>query len=105
MAREDFRATVGSLPDEPNVMSEALTAEQRDLLQWLGKEDFSQYGECHGKSLDFLIEKGLAQVHSAGEHQTFIANDSAGTKGMMYRAVSLTEAGLTLSRTIQGETR
>lgn len=66
---------------------------QLALLDWLSAEDFSQYGECHGRDLDALIAAGLAQVHAPGEHQNFIANDPAGTKGMMYRAVSLTEAG------------
>jgi hypothetical protein len=73
---------------------DCLNDDGRDLLDWLSMEDFSQYGECHGKTLDKLIEIGLAQVHGPGEHQGFIANDPAGTKGMMYRAVSLTEAGL-----------
>jgi hypothetical protein len=70
-----------------------LTASQKYLLVWLSKEDFSQYGECHGKDLDELVAKGLAQIHAPGEHQNFIANDHAGTMGMLYRAVSLTEAG------------
>jgi hypothetical protein len=70
-----------------------LTPSERDLLKWLGEEEFNQYGECHGKTLDALIAKGLAQVHEPGQHQGFIANDPAGTKGPMYRAVSLTEAG------------
>lgn len=76
----------------------ALTAQERDLLDWLSKEDFSQYGECHGKALDKLIALALAKVHGPGEHQHFIANDFAGTKGMMYRAVSLTETGRALAR-------
>lgn len=60
------------------------------LLRWLGKEDFSQYGECHGKTLDGLVEKGLVQIHESGDHQSkFIAKGS--TK--MYWAVSLTEPG------------
>ena len=66
-----------------------LTLEERDLLEWLSREDFSQYGECHSKALDSLIAKGLAQIHGPGEHQQFIANGT----GMMYRAVSLTDAG------------
>lgn len=70
-----------------------LTGSERDLLKWLGQEDFSQYGECHGTTLDSLIAKGFAQVHEPGQHQNFIANDFGGTKGDMYRAVSLTEAG------------
>jgi hypothetical protein len=70
-----------------------LTSAERELLSWLSEEDFNQYGECHGKTLDSLLAKGLARIHGPGEHQRFIANDFSGTKGMMYRAVSLTEAG------------
>ena len=70
-----------------------LSDRERDLLLWLGEEDYSQYGECHGEALDVLVAKGFAQIHGPGEHQVFIANDPAGTKGMMFRAVSLTEAG------------
>lgn len=69
-----------------------------DLLEWLGQEDHSQYGECYGRALDALVAKGLAQVHGPGEHQSFIASDRAGTKGMMYRAVSLTDVGRELLR-------
>lgn len=71
----------------------ALTPIEEFLLHWLSKEEYSQYGECFGKTLDRLIERGLAQIHRPGEHQHFIAKDHAGTKGMEYRAVSLTEAG------------
>lgn len=67
-----------------------MTGDEIFLLKWLGQEDFSQYGECHGKTLDALIAQGLAQVHSASDHQgSFIAKGD----GRMYRAVSLTEAG------------
>lgn len=67
-----------------------LNKSERDLLTWLGTEEFSQYGECHGASLDGLVAKGLAQIYTPGEHQTgFIAKG----RGNMYRAVSLTEAG------------
>jgi hypothetical protein len=67
-----------------------LTKDQRALLEWLGREDFSQYGECHGRSLDALIDAGLVQVHSDGSGQSgFIAKGDA----MMFCAVSLTEAG------------
>lgn len=60
------------------------------LLEWLAAEEFSQYGECHGTSLDGLVAKGLAQIHSHGAHQTgFIAKGDTD----MYRAVSLTDAG------------
>lgn len=65
------------------------TASEQSLLEWLAKEDFSQYGECHGKSLDRLVELGLAQIHGPGEHQHFTAKGCE----LMYRAVSLTDAG------------
>src|SRR5262249_49625641 len=61
-----------------------LTAAERDLLALLAREDFSQYGECHGPALDALIAKGLAQVHGPSEHQVFIAKGP----GLMYRAPS-----------------
>jgi hypothetical protein len=71
-----------------------LTRDQRTLLQWLSKEDFSQYGECHGPSLDRLIELGLAQVHGeeTETNNSFIAKG----RGIMFRAVSLTESGWAL---------
>jgi hypothetical protein len=68
-----------------------LTKDQRDLLQWLSNEDFSQYGECHGSALDRLIELGLAQVH--GEETETDNNFIAKGRGIMFRAVSLTEMG------------
>lgn len=71
----------------------ALTPIEEFLLIWLSKESYSQYGECFGKTLDRLVERGLAQIHKPGEHQHFIAKDHAGTQGMEFRAVSLTEAG------------
>jgi hypothetical protein len=71
-------------------MSDELTAVELDLLRWLGEEDYSQYGECHGATLDSLVAKGLARIYLPGDHQEgFI---SQGT-GKMYRAVSLTDAG------------
>ena len=70
-----------------------LTPGEQLLLDWLSKEDFSQYGECQGRHLNSLVAKGLAQIHPAGEHQNFIANDFAGTQGIEFQAVSLTEAG------------
>ena len=72
----------------------ALTPAERDLLEWLGREDFSQYGECYGPTLDSLIAKGLVELSRPGEHQSgFIAQDPHGTKSRMYLAVSLTESG------------
>lgn len=71
------------------------------LLLWLAQEDFSQYGECYGAALDRLFALGLAVLHGPGEHQNFIASDHAGTKGIMFQAVSLTDAGLKLAREIR----
>jgi hypothetical protein len=67
-----------------------LTAAEWDLLQWLGQEEFSQYGECYGDHLDSLIAKGLAQRHpNTGRDNSFIAKGN----GKMYDKVSLTEPG------------
>jgi hypothetical protein len=62
------------------------------LLDWL-RED-GQYGECHGKALDVLIAKGLAVVEGeeSGLNNGFIAKGT----DIMYRRVSLTEAGRAL---------
>ena len=67
-----------------------LTKDELFLLDWL-KTDDGQYGECHGKALDGLVAKGLAVV---GGGETGIRNGfiAKGT-GMMYRAVSITDAG------------
>jgi hypothetical protein len=72
-------------------MTEPLSSDERDLLLWLAQEDFSQYGECHGKTLDALIAKGLVQHHpNTGFDNTFIAKGS----GIMFDKVSLTEIGI-----------
>lgn len=75
----------------------SLTESERGLLRWLSREDYSQYGECHGNTLDALIAAGLAQVHGPGEHQSFIARGTS----MMYRAVSLTEAGFAKAKELR----
>lgn len=67
-----------------------MTEEQRKLLEWLAEEKYSQFGECHGRNLDYLVSNGYAVVHDEGEHQDGFAAQGA---GMMYRAVSVTEAG------------
>lgn len=77
-----------------------LNPDEADLLKWLASEDYSQYGECHGRVLDSLISYGLAQLHNPGEHQHFIANDFAGNKGIMFQAVSLTDLGRMIHRII-----
>ena len=60
------------------------------LLEWLGLEDYSQYGECKSAALDKLVTEGLAQVHEdRGLQAGFIAQGDSED----YRAVSLTDAG------------
>ena len=71
-----------------------LSKEERDLLECLGRAAFSPYDDFSGATLDTLIRSGLAQVHEPGTHQMgHIARDPEGIKGMMSRAVSLTDAG------------
>lgn len=67
-----------------------LTKEERGLLEWLEKDD-GQYGECHGKTLDGLLDKGFATVggKESGLNNGFIAKGT----NLMYRAVSITDAG------------
>src|SRR5262245_23940130 len=75
---------------ETQMTTDQLTAAEIDLLEWLSKEDFSQYGECHGKALDALIAKGLAQHHpGTGRNNSFIAKGD----DIMFDKVSLTDAG------------
>jgi len=75
---------------DAEIKAHTITQDELALLKWLGQEDFSQYGECHGKILDSLVSKGLARLHDDGQHQGgFIAKGS----GPMYRAVSVTDAG------------
>jgi len=78
-------------------MTTQLTDGERHLLKWMADEEFSQYGECRGTSLDGLIAKGLAQVHGPFENQGgFIAKEPPGipeADAIDYRAVSLTDAG------------
>jgi hypothetical protein len=68
----------------------SLTSEERYILQWLTEED-GQYGECYGKTLDGLIERGFAVVggEDTGLNNSFIAKG----RDIMYRAVSITDAG------------
>lgn len=44
-----------------------LTKSEGFLLDWLGKEDSSAYGECYGPELDRLKDLGLATwpIHTA----------------------------------------
>jgi hypothetical protein len=59
-----------------------LTSAQHSLLEWLGEEDMSLYGECKGLDLDVLVGCGLAVVH-----------DDELEGSSYWRTVSLTEAG------------
>lgn len=72
-----------------------MPTEQRSLLEWLAKEDFSQFGECHGKSLDALVSLSLVKIHEPGEHQRFIASGASD----MHRAVSVTPLGRRVLKT------
>jgi hypothetical protein len=75
-----------------------LTNGQRFLLEWLGKAEFSQYGECHGHALEALVGYGLAVIHEGRENQSgFIAQGGS----PMHRAVSLTEAGRALRKEME----
>ena len=56
---------------------------EKDLLEWLGQEDSSAYGECHGEQLDALIAKGLVEV-----------GPTPPGRSQMFARVTLTEAGL-----------
>ena len=38
-----------------------LVESERFLLDWLSKEDWSSYGECHGKDFDRLQALGLVE--------------------------------------------
>lgn len=53
------------------------------LLDWLGREDSSAYGECKGPLLDQLIDDRLVMVRA----------DGIPSRGTDYHRVSLTEAG------------
>jgi hypothetical protein len=64
-------------------MSALLSPTERSLLAWLGRKEFSEYGECFGRTLDVLIEKGLARHYP----------DPGSRKGKMFDSVSLTSAG------------
>lgn len=68
-----------------------LTDDQRDLLTWLSESELSQYGECYGASLDALVAMGLAEVlgPETERNNPFIAKG----RGMMFRAVRLTDRG------------
>lgn len=78
-----------------------LTPSERLVLVWIGDDEYAQYGECYGKTLDALIARGLVQVHTERELQSgFIAKGDM----LMYMAVSLTEAGRAARTAIKEQT-
>lgn len=68
-----------------------MTTAQIDLLLWLHNGDGGQYGECHGPDLDELIKLGYAKL--AGEETELDNNFIAKGRGIMFRAVHLTDEG------------
>lgn len=78
-----------------------LTPSERLMLVWIGDDEYAQYGECYGKTLDELIAKKLVQVHTERELQSgFIAKGDA----LMYMAVSLTLTGRAARTAIKEQT-
>jgi hypothetical protein len=75
-----------------------LTVPERNLLEWLGEEDFSRYGECRGRALNLLVEHGLAKVHKDDE-RFWVHTLSEDRED--YQAVSLTDAGRDVLRTLK----
>ena len=65
--------------DVAAAIAKTLTTSERLTLEWLSKEDFSQYGECKGTALNVLVDRGLAEI----------ANPENGD----WALVSLTETG------------
>lgn len=63
--------------------AQALSRSQRRLLEWLGKEDVSQYGECRGEDFDALEALGLV-----------VLNGTKDNPRVDYLGCRLTETGL-----------
>lgn len=62
-------------------LAASLTPEEASVLEWLGREDASSYGECSGRALDALLGRDLASVAAADP------------RGRDYDAVSVTDRG------------
>ncbi|MGY3582461.1 hypothetical protein ACVIGB_000614 [Bradyrhizobium sp. USDA 4341] len=65
-----------------------MTKEMKLLLEWLLSGP-GQYGECHGKTLDDLIERGWVVVNRDGDQSGFIAKGA----DLMHCPVEITAAG------------
>jgi hypothetical protein len=55
-------------------MTVDLSSSEQFLLEWLSKEDWSSYGECHGNDFDRLQSCGLVErkpSHRSREHEFF----------------------------------
>lgn len=59
-----------------------LSKDEWFLLEWLSKEDVSQYGECYGAAFDELERKGLVQLNGSRNHPR-----------VMFLGCGLTESG------------
>ena len=71
-----------------------LTDDERDLLKWLSREQYSQFGECHSKALDALIVKGLVHVHNdGGQLGNFSPSSGSYERNRMFNSVELTDKG------------
>jgi hypothetical protein len=64
------------------------TDAERDLLAWLGREDFSQYGECHRPALDAQRRRGPDTLDAA----------KAGFRGTWQRPLSDSRSGRDMRR-------
>lgn len=56
-----------------------LTNQERFVLEWLSKEDWSSYGECKGEALNGLLSLKMVALESEGRSD--------------YDRVCLTDAG------------
>ena len=71
-------------------VSHEMTGNERFLLGWL-HDGPGQYGECRGPSLNALVARGFVVIsgEESGIDNGFIAKG----RGIMYRTVSITDAG------------
>lgn len=72
-------------------MNALLTGDQRALLDWIAVSGSGQYGECYGKTLDDLMNRGYVAL--MGDETEMLNSFIAKGRGIMYRAVCLTDAG------------